>query len=127
MKRIIATSFIALSAVLISLPANAQGFRDRGYGYGHGYGNINSTQAQLQARINNGIASRRLSRSEAQKLQFKLNRIASIESQMRASGGLSFRERNNLNRQLSNLRNEINRDMNDFERRRIGFFERYWR
>ncbi|MBA3859456.1 MAG: hypothetical protein C0507_21335 [Cyanobacteria bacterium PR.3.49] len=122
MKRIIATSLIALSAVLISLPANAQGYR--GYGYGN---NINSTQAQLQARINNGIASRRLSRSEAQKLQFKLNRINNIEAQMRSSGGLSFRERNNLNRQLTNLRNEINRDMNDFERRRIGFFERYWR
>ena len=121
MKRIIATSLIALSAVLISLPANAQGFR-----YGHG-NNINSTQAQLQARINNGIASRRLSRSEAQKLQFKLNRINNIEAQMRSSGGLSFRERNNLNRQLANLRNEITRDMNDFERRRIGFFERYWR
>ncbi|MCC6980818.1 MAG: hypothetical protein IT343_21035 [Candidatus Melainabacteria bacterium] len=119
MKRIFATSLIALSAVLISLPANAQGFR--------GYGNINSRQAQLQARINNGISSRRLSRSEAAKLQYKMNRIGNLESRMRASGGLSFRERNNLNRQLASLRNEINRDMNDFERRRIGFFERYWR
>jgi len=126
MKRIISTTLIALSAFLITLPADAQSFRG-GYGYGSGYGNINSAQAQLQARINNGIASRRLSRSEASKLQSKLNRIGNLEARMRSSGGLSVRERNSLNRQLAQLRNEINRDMNDFERRRIGFFERYWR
>lgn len=105
-------SFVALGLIactVVAPSANAQ--------YGS-YGNVNGTQAQLQARINSGINSGRLTRSEANVLQNKLNRINQIEARMRMSGfRFSMSERNKLNAQLSSLSREITQQLFDSDNR----------
>ena len=144
MKKLMTLSAVAIMAVLSIMPAaEAQNFHhgrngnnNSGYGYGYGYGNsnrygnnINSVQNQMQARINAGIANGRISQSEASRLQSKFQRIASLEARLRSTGGgLSFSERDRLNRELSKLNSQITREMNDFEHRRIGFWgNQHWR
>jgi hypothetical protein len=127
MKALVTISMVALLAVAATTPASAQYGGGWGYGGGNFRGSINSTQAQLQARINQGIASGRLSRQEAARLQNKLAQVAALEARMRASGArLTWNERNKLNKQLSNLNVQITRELNDFENRRIGNRNRGW-
>lgn len=125
MRRIAAFALVALATLLPAAPANAQ------YQFGHGGGaQINSQQAQLQTRINRGVASGRLNGSEAARLQSKVAQIANFEARMRMSGNrLSFGERQKLQSMISKLNNDITHDLNDFERRRVGFYgnSRHWR
>lgn len=130
MKHLIAGSTLALLAVIsLTIPANAQfnsSYR-HGYGYGqgkgNGFGSVNATQSQLSARINQGIRSGRLSQNEASKLRSKLAKIAQLEARMRASGNrLTASERNTLRNQLTNLSAQITRELNDAERRRVGYW-----
>ncbi len=126
MKGLNTLSLVALIATLaIAAPADAQ-YSQRWGGPGN---SINVTQSNLQARINAGIASRRLSRSEANRLQNKLSQISQLEADMRMSGRrLSFRERTSLNNKLARLNSEITRELNDFEHRRVGYWgNRSWR
>lgn len=140
MKRLPTISLMALLAVLTIVPANAQNYSQYGqhsqYAKHNQYGwrnpsntNINVTQAQLQQRVNRGITSGRISQREATKLQEKLSRFATAEARMRTSGGrLTARERTRLNSQLAILNAEITRDLNDFERRRVSYWNnRPWR
>ncbi len=145
MKRIVSLSIIALGAALSAMPAYAQFPNSVQFGNGqynnsqfyngqfnnrwNNDGRIDVVQSRLQARINQGISDGRLSPSEASRLRAKLSRIDSIEARMRASGGrLSFNERNKLSKQLDVLSMQITRDLNDFERRRLGYFNnRFWR
>lgn len=126
MRGIYTLSLAALVAVMAAVPPASAQFS--GWGRPSG-GNINATQSNLQARINAGIASRRLSRSEANRLNSKLSQISQIEANMRTSGRrLSFKERSDLNLRLSRLNREITRELNDFEHRRVGYWgDRYWR
>lgn len=117
MKRFITITTMAILSVvaLSSTPANAQRGWDNNYRSG---GSINATQAQLQARINNGISSGRLTQGEASRLQSKLNRIGALEARLRANDGrLSFRERQRLNSDLNMLAADITRQLNDFDTR----------
>lgn len=120
MKRLFMTAFALASLAVSVVPANAQ------FAYG---GGVDGTQARLQARINAGIRSGALTRGEASRLQSKLQQINQLEMRLRMSGnGLSWRERVRLQDKLSNLSNDINRQMNDFERN-FGGFRRggHWR
>lgn len=120
MKGLTSISLVALIAMMAAAPASAQYTPRWG---GNAGVNINATQASLRARIDAGIASRRLSRSEARSLKNKLSQISHIESDMRMSGRrLTFRERTNLNNRLSRLNREITRQLNDFEHRRVGYW-----
>jgi hypothetical protein len=50
-----------------------------------------------------------------------------MEARMRATGGrLSFTERNRLNQKLSNLSFQVTRELNDLERRHVGYRNRGW-
>lgn len=125
MRKLTTLSLVAIMAALTIAPAQAQ------YNYNHnrnnsgfGYRNdINATQARLSSRISRGVADGRLSQREETRLRGKLSQIADIEARMRSSGNrLNFRERQRLQSQLASLANDINRQMNDFERRRIGYW-----
>lgn len=122
MKRILTLSFAALLlGVGFSGPAMAQY-----YGYGSGWnsqGGINQSQARLQARINAGIANGRISQREANRLNQRMASLAQMEARMRADGrGLSFSERARLQARIASLNLQVTRELNDFERRRIGFW-----
>ncbi|MFN8655214.1 MAG: hypothetical protein U0105_02645 [Candidatus Obscuribacterales bacterium] len=131
MRRFAAFALVGLVTLMAATPANAQ------YQFGHGgnpqfgYGGntINSQQAQMQTRINRGVQSGRLNSSEAARLQSKLAQINQIEARMRMSGNrLSFKERQKLQSMIAQLNSDITRDLNDFERRRVGFYgNRHWR
>lgn len=108
MKRLMsiaALGLIATSTLAVS-PAQAQIF-----------GNINDRQAQMQARINAGVNSGRLTRQEAFNLQRRMRQIDFMESQFRNSGGLSFQERARLNGDLARLNIDISRQLNDSDNR----------
>lgn len=136
MKRLIALSMLAIASTLtVMSPADAQSYNNRDFNrtgnyYGgnfnngrFGGGQINSTQAQLQARINLGVRNGRLNQREAARLQAKLAQISQIESRMRSSGNrLTFSERTRLNNQLASLSRDITKELNDFDRRRIGYW-----
>lgn len=88
---------------------------------------IDSMQAQLEARIASGVASKRLTPREASQLRAKLSHIATVEARLRSTGNrLSFSERNRLKNKLTTLSAEITREMNDFDRRFAGR-HRGWR
>lgn len=109
----VAAALLALVAVgTMSMPANAQFSR---YNVG-----INGTQSQLQTRINVGLRNGSLTQREATKLQSELNQLTSMEARMRANG-LSQRERSILNSKLMQLSNNVNRELNDFQKRRVGY------
>ena len=131
MKRQLTLSLLAAIAVLsVVTPAEAQQYSwnqqtNNSFNSRHNYGgnSINTTQAQLQARINQGIASGRLSQREASKLQAKLAKVAQLELKMRNSGNrLNRFERARLDAQLLALNAKITIELNDFDRRRVGYF-----
>lgn len=77
-------------------------------------GGINRQQSLLRQRINSGIRSGRLSRSEGDRLLAKEQRIRDLEARLRASGcGLSFNESRRLNVELADLSREIGEELSD--------------
>lgn len=114
MKRLLSIAALALITTTCgSAPAYAQ--------YFNWNPSINQTQSQLQNRINRGIQTGRLTRSEARKLQNRMAEISRLEARMRRNGrGLSMRERHSLQARLSQLSDRLNRDLNDYERRGIA-------
>ncbi len=77
----------------------------------------------LQTRITKGLQNGRLNQQEAASLQAKLSQISAMEVRLRASGNnLSRGERNRLDRQLSTLSAQITRELNDFDNRRVGYW-----
>ncbi|MDZ4837961.1 MAG: hypothetical protein SGJ27_29605 [Candidatus Melainabacteria bacterium] len=122
MKGLTSISLVALIAMMAAAPAPASAQYTPRWG-GNAGANINATQANLRARIDAGIASRRLSRSEARNLKNKLSQLSRMEADMRMSGRrLTIRERNDLNNRLSRLNRDITRQLNDFEHRRVGYW-----
>lgn len=120
MKRLMSIAALALITTTVSsAPVFAQS-----WGWGS---SINHRQAQLQNRINRGIQSGRLTRSEARRMQNRMAEIANLEAQMRMDGrGLSMRERQHLQFRLVQLSNRLNSELNDFERRGLAGRYRGW-
>lgn len=87
---------------------------DRG---GQGGGNINQRQRELEARIEEGVRNRTLTRNEAYQLRTELEAIERIEAQYRASGGLSQVERQYLDRRIDLLDRRLRTDRRDEDRR----------
>ncbi|HEY9787500.1 MAG TPA: hypothetical protein V6D17_19080 [Candidatus Obscuribacterales bacterium] len=90
---------------------------------------IDNMQAQMQLRINRGLAQGRLSPSEASRLQSRMNQIANLEARMRLSGNqLTFSERQSLINRITALNHQITHELNDSERVQIGAWgHRFWR
>jgi hypothetical protein len=104
MNRIIFTALAATSAIAAIAPASAQ---PGGYG-GDRYGNGNPEVRadQLQMRLQAGIRSGAITRSEAVPLRAQLRQLTRLET-LYARGGISGRERADLQHRINTLRQGI--------------------
>ena len=139
---------LALAAASVAVPAMAQSYghqdrdgrggrggyeQDRGGRYdndrggdrggrwdndrGGGWQNISQRKYQLDRRIDQGERNRQLSRREATRLRYELNSLVNLErSYMR--GGLSFRERAELDRRYDRLSMQVRAERRDNDNRR---------
>lgn len=74
--------------------------------------NVDKRQAELRARIEEGVNTGRLTLEEAKELKKQFDKIAELE-QKYASGGLSFGEHANLALELERLSSNIEHQMRD--------------
>jgi len=79
--------------------------------------NINQRQQQLDQRIDQGVRSGALNRNEAYRLRSEFRQIAQLEARYRV-GGLSMRERADLDRRFDALSAKIRIQKNDRQHRR---------
>lgn len=129
---------IALAAASIAVPAMAQNYGpqhrddrggryeqehrgDRGDRYERdnrgGWQSISQRKYQLDRRIDQGERNRQLSRREALRLRSELNRLVRLEAgYMR--GGLSARERIELDRRYDRLSVQVRAERRDNDNRR---------
>ncbi len=137
---------LALAAASVAVPAMAQSYgpqqyddrgryeQDRGGRYdndrgryddrggrydndrGRNWQNISQRKYQLDRRIDQGERNRMLSRREATRLRFELNALVRLErSYMR--GGLSYRERAELDRRYDRLSMQVRAERRDYDSR----------
>ncbi len=117
---------IALAAASVAVPAMAQNYGpqhrdDRGgrYEQNHrgGWQNISQRKYQLDRRIDQGERNRQLSRREATRLRNELNALVRLErTYMR--GGLTARERAELDRRYDRLSIQVREERRDNDNRR---------
>jgi hypothetical protein len=130
---------IALAAASVAVPAMAQNYgygreyRAPAYGQNHGYGQQHRAPAHarnhdgwqqiaqrkynLDRRIDRGEWNRQLSRREANWLRAELNALVRLEHRY-MRGGLSFRERADLDHRYDRLSAQIRIERRDRDRRR---------
>jgi len=101
MKKFLAMA-VAASALAVSAPASAQSWQ-----------NINQRQAQLDQRIDVGVRNGSLTRSEAARLRDDFRDLARLEARYRASNGLSYNERADLDRRFDRLSAQIRYERRD--------------
>lgn len=118
---------IALAAASVAVPAMAQNYgpQHRGDRYERpyerddrgGWQNITQRKYQLDRRIDQGERNRQLSRREATRLRNELNDLVRLErSYMR--GGLTMRERADLDRRYDRLSAQVREERRDHNNRR---------
>ena len=117
---------LALAAASVAVPAMAQSYgprhyEDRGGRYeqdrGGSWQNISQRNYQLDRRIDRGERNGSLSRREATRLRFDLDALVYLErSYMR--GGLSLRERAELDRRYDRLSFQVREERRDRDDRR---------
>jgi hypothetical protein len=117
---------LALAAASVAVPAMAQSYgprhyEDRGGRYeqdrGGGWQNISQRKYNLDRRIDRGERNGSLSRREATRLRRELNNLVYLErSYLR--GGLSFRERAELDRLYDRLSYQVREERRDRDDRR---------
>jgi uncharacterized protein HemX len=95
MKKTI-TTIAALSALVVSVPAAAQG----------GYGGIDARIEHLQQRIQSGVQRGTISRHEAMQLRPRLRELTRMERQF-SRDGLTRRERQILQEEIRELQDQI--------------------
>lgn len=117
---------LALAAASVAVPAMAQSYGpqrhdDRGGRYeqdrgGNSWQNISQRKYNLDRRIDQGERNRQLSRREATRLRYELNALVRLErTYMR--GGLSFRERAELDRRYDRLSVQVRAERRDHNNR----------
>jgi len=103
MNRIIFIALAATSAIAAAAPASAQ----PGYGgNAYGNGNIEVRAEQLQMRLQAGVRSGAITRSEAVPLREQLRQLSRLEA-LYARDGISGRERADLQHRINSLRQGI--------------------
>lgn len=113
MKRLAVTLSLVAFACLSS-PAYAQQFR-------YDFDKADRMQAEQEQRITQAIRFGKLTQREADRLRDRMREVASLEAQLRSSGGgLSWSERLQLTDKLEQTNDLIDRDINDG--RSGGFF-----
>ena len=85
-----------------------------------GWTDINQRQAQLDRRIDQGLRSGQLTRTEAYRLRGEFQTIARLETRYR-TGGLSQWERADLDRRFDVLANKIHWERRDNDRYSSGY------
>jgi hypothetical protein len=118
---------LALAAASVAVPAMAQSHGpqrhdDRGGRYEENRGpgawqNISQRKYQLDRRIDQGERSRQLSRREATRLRHELNALVALERTY-LRGGLSVRERSDLDRRYDRLSVQVRAERRDNDNRR---------
>ncbi|MGZ9099531.1 MAG: hypothetical protein ACXW3O_07505 [Brevundimonas sp.] len=120
---------IALAAASVAVPAMAQNYgygqQNRGDRYEQPYQrdnrgawqNISQRKFTLDRRIDQGERSRQLSRREAARLRYELNALVQLERSY-ARGGLSYRERTELDRRYDRLSVQVRMERSDRDNRR---------
>ena len=114
---------LALAAASVAVPAAAQS-----YGYGHdrgdryerdfrGWQSIAQRKYNLDRRIDVGIRNGQLSRREATRLRYELDRLVRLEYRYQR-GGLSWRERQELDRRYDQLSRQVRHERRDRDGRR---------
>ncbi len=101
MKKLLALA-VAASALAVAAPASAQAWQS-----------INARQANLDARIDQGVRSGDLTRNEAVRLRAEFNDIARLEARYRSTYGLSLAERQDLDRRFDALSSRIRFERHD--------------
>ncbi|MBX7250136.1 MAG: hypothetical protein K1X35_13960 [Caulobacteraceae bacterium] len=110
MKKLILPLFAAAALCAVAAPASADSWRS-----------INERQRDLDARIDRGVRIGCLNRTEAARLRNEFQRIASLERQYRASGGVFTQfERQDLDRRMDVLSRDISRQCRDDDTRWDG-------
>jgi hypothetical protein len=125
MKKFAILMIAGLATVATGAPAIAAPAAAPGHGYNApmqgGWQNINARQANLEARINQGIRRGTISRREAGALRAEFNGIARLEAQFRRSRpGLTMSERRILDQRFDVLSRKIRVEANDRNGRRGG-------
>ena len=125
---------LALAAASVAVPAMAQNYgpqhhddrggryeQDRGDRYERdnrgGWQSISQRKYQLDRRIDQGERNRQLSRREATRLRAELNQLVRLEYSYQR-GGLSARERAELDRRYDRLSAQVRSERRDNDNRR---------
>lgn len=118
---------IALAAASVAVPAMAQSYgpQHRGDRYERpyerdnrgGWMNISQRKYNLDRRIDQGERNRQLSRREASRLRAELNALVRLERNF-MRGGLSVRERAELDRCYDRLSVQVRAERRDHDNRR---------
>ncbi|MBO9714474.1 hypothetical protein [Sphingomonas sp.] len=120
MKKI-AILLASLSAVAAAVPATAAPLSPAPAFQGGVWQNINARQARIEAKINQGIRSGALTRSEAANLRSQFRAIAALEARYRQSRpGLTMAERADLDRRFDALERSIRIQKSDRDTRGHG-------
>ena len=103
MRKLALTIIAATAFTAVALPAMAQPWRG-----------INERQRELDQRIDNGVRRGCLTNREAGRLRSEFRQIVVLESSYRRSGGgLNSWERQDLDRRLDRLQQDIRRQCRD--------------
>lgn len=120
-KAIIPALVLAAASVAVPATASAQSYRgDRGDRYEHDYRGwqpIAQRKYQLDRRIDQGQRNGQLSRREAGRLRTELNALVRLEYSYQR-GGLSARERLELDRRYDRLSQQVRYERRDRDDRR---------
>ena len=123
MKRI-ALTVLAAATVVAAIPAAASAqvgqrhYAPPAYGQSN-WQSINTRQRELDRRIDIGVRTGRISRREATALRTEFRGIARLEATYRR-GGLTLRERQDLDRRFDRLSLKIRWEVADRDTRRPG-------
>jgi hypothetical protein len=93
---------VAVSVLAIAAPASAQSWQS-----------INQRQANLDQRIDVGVRNGSLTRNEAVRLRAEFRDLSRLEARYRASGGLSYGERSDLDRRFDALSARVRYERHD--------------
>jgi Spy/CpxP family protein refolding chaperone len=110
-KFLISAALLSAASIAVATPADAQ-YRGQAYGQGYGQGGafrgggIQRELGEIRQQIRLGFDRGMLSRSEAARLTRDADRIEE-RLQRRAWDGLSFRERDDLQRRVQQLRGRL--------------------
>ena len=116
MKKALAGLIAASALVAVAVPASAQSWV-----------NINARQAALDRRIDQGVRSGQLTRTEAMRLRTEFSAISRLEARYRyTGGGLSAWERQDLDRRFDILAVKIRLERSDWDRRQYRGYHRRW-